>query len=108
MRRANLRDCPTVLPLLLVAATLVAYQPVWHAGFVWDDDAYVTQNPTLRDLDGLRRIWFQVGAVPQYYPLVHTVFWVESRVWGFAPVGYHVVNVVLHALAAILLAQMLL
>ena len=37
------------LGLLLLAATLMAYQPVWHAGFVWDDDNYVTQNRTLQD-----------------------------------------------------------
>jgi len=97
-----------LLSLLLIAVTLVAYQPVWHAGFVWDDDLYVTQNAALRDLDGLWRIWFQVGAVPQYYPLVYTVFWVEYHLWGLQPAGYHAVNVLLHALAALLLAQALL
>jgi hypothetical protein len=97
-----------LLPILLIAATLVAYQRVWHAGFIWDDDFYVTQNPTLRDLAGLGRIWFQVGAVPQYYPLVHTVFWLEYHLWGLDPVGYHVVNVLLHGLAAVLLARVLL
>ncbi len=97
-----------LLPALLIAATLLAYQPVWNAGFIWDDDDYVTQNQTLRDLDGLRRIWFEVGAVPQYYPLVHTVFWVEYHLWGLHPLGYHLVNVLLHALAAILLARLLL
>lgn len=94
--------------MILVAATLVAYQPVWNAGFIWDDDDYVTQNPTLHDLNGLRRIWFEVGAVPQYYPMVHTVFWVEQHVWGYWAPGYHMVNLLLHALAAILLARVLL
>jgi tetratricopeptide (TPR) repeat protein len=96
------------LPVFLVAVTLLAYQPVWHAGFVWDDDYYVTQNPTLRDLKGLWRIWFQVGATPQYYPLVHSVFWLQYHAWGLQPLGYHIVNVLLHALAAILFARVLL
>lgn len=96
------------LAVLLVVATVVAYQPVWRAGFIWDDDDYVTQNMTLRDLDGLRRMWFEVGAVPQYYPLVHTVFWIEYHLWGLRPFGYHAVNVLLHAVAAILLARLLL
>ncbi len=94
-------------PWLLLAVTIVAYQPVWSAGFIWDDDAYVTQNPTLYDLNGLRRIWFEVGATPQYYPLVHTVFWIEQHLWGLQPLGYHVVNVLLHALAAVLLGVLL-
>jgi len=105
-RRAASRTL-VVLPLLLIVATLVAYQPIWHAGFIWDDDYHVTRNSTLHDLDGLWRIWFEVGAVPQYYPLVHTVFWVEYQLWGVQPMGYHVVNVVLHALAALLLARVL-
>jgi len=88
--------------LVLIAATFVVYLPVWHAGFIWDDDAHVTQNPTLRSLDGLRRIWFELGATPQYYPLVHTSFWVEYHLWGSEPFAYHLVNVVLHALNAIL------
>ncbi len=94
--------------MLLVAVTLIAYQPAWNAGFIWDDDDYVTQNATLHDLNGLRRIWFEVGAVPQYYPMVHTVFWVEQHLWGYWAPGYHMVNLLLHALAAILLARALL
>ena len=93
---------------LLVLVTLAAYYPALRGGFVWDDDAYVTQNPTLRDVEGLRRIWFELDAVPQYYPLVHTAFWVEYHLWGAHPLGYHVVNVLLHVLAAALLARILL
>jgi protein O-mannosyl-transferase len=96
------------LPGLLALVTLAAYAPALRAGFVWDDDAYVTQNQTLRDLDGLRRIWFELGAVPQYYPLVHSGFWVEHHLWGLDPLGYHLVNVLLHVLAAVLLARVLL
>ncbi|MGA3269102.1 MAG: tetratricopeptide repeat protein [Verrucomicrobiota bacterium] len=91
----------------LAAITLLAYLPVWHAGFIWDDDAYVTQNATLHDLAGLWRIWFQVGAVPQYYPLVHTTFWVEHHLWGLHPLGYHLDNVLLHVVGALLLACVL-
>src|SRR5690242_3670756 len=87
----------------LVLATLAAYSPALHAGFIWDDDVYVTHNETLRDLDGLRRIWSEIGAVPQYYPLVHSAFWVEYHLWGLDPGGYHLVNVLLHVLAAVLL-----
>jgi tetratricopeptide (TPR) repeat protein len=90
------------LALLLMVATLAVYQPVWQAGFIWDDDAHVTENTTLRTLDGLRRIWFERGATPQYYPLVHTSFWVEYHLWRLDPFGYHLINVLLQALNAIL------
>ncbi len=92
--------------LLLVAAILLFYQPVWHAGFIWDDDAHVT-NPQLRSLAGLARIWMQLGATQQYYPLVHSVFWVEHRLWGDWSPGYHLVNILVHAFAALLLVKVL-
>ena len=92
---------------LVIMATLCAYLPALQAGFVWDDDLYVTHNDTLRTFDGLRRIWFEIGAVPQYYPLVYTTFWIEYHLWGLAPSGYHLVNICLHAAAALLLALLL-
>jgi len=92
---------------LLVAMTLVAYRPVLDNGFIWDDDDYVIENPTLRSVDGLRRIWLDFGATPQYYPLVHSTFWVEYQLWQLDPAGYHLVNVLLHALAVVLLWRVL-
>jgi tetratricopeptide (TPR) repeat protein len=93
---------------LIILLTVLAYLPALRGGFIWDDDSYVTQNQTLRDLNGLRQIWFEVGATAQYYPLVHTTFWLEYHLWKLDPRGYHAVNVLLHALAAILLWRVLL
>ncbi len=87
----------------IVAVTVLAYGPALRAGFIWDDDIYVTDNHLLTDTDGLRRIWCEVGATPQYYPLVHTSFWIEHHLWGLAPAGYHATNVLLHAGGALLL-----
>ena len=92
---------------LLAIAVALAYLPVLAAGFIWDDDMYVVENTTLRDLSGLARIWFTPGATPQYYPAVFTSFWVEHHLWGLHPTGYHVVNVACHAAGAILLAVFL-
>ena len=90
----------------LIAATLLAYRPAWNGGLVWDDDAHVTA-PALRSVDGLRRIWFDPGATQQYYPLVHSAFWVLDKVSGQRTLGYHLVNIVLHATSAFLVALLL-
>jgi tetratricopeptide (TPR) repeat protein len=87
-------------------AALIAYWPVLRGGFIWDDDAHVTK-PVLRSLHGLWRIWFEMGATQQYYPVLHSAFWVEHRLWGDAPLGYHLLNVVLHATAACLFGLIL-
>jgi tetratricopeptide (TPR) repeat protein len=91
---------------LLVCVTFIVYFPAIRGGFVWDDDAHVTK-PELRSLHGLWRIWFEVGVTQQYYPLVHSVFWLEHRLWGDNPFGYHLVNILLHAFAACLVCLLL-
>ncbi len=93
--------------LLLLAITIVAYLPALGNGFIWDDDDYLTQNALLNEPGGLGRIWTEVGATPQYYPLVFTSFWIEHQLWGLSATGYHLTNVLLHALAAILLWRVL-
>jgi Flp pilus assembly protein TadD len=89
--------------VFFVFITVVAYIPTLSGGYIWDDNDHITENYTLRTGDGLRRIWFELGAVPQYYPMVHTSFWLEYHLWQLHPLGYHLVNVLLHALNAILL-----
>jgi tetratricopeptide (TPR) repeat protein len=92
---------------LLVVAVFLAYQPAWHAGFIWDDDVYVTQNPLLTAPDGLKRIWFSLNAPSQYFPLTYTTFRVERTFWGLNPAGYHGVNILLHAVNALLVWRLL-
>lgn len=87
---------------LLLGVTVLAYWPALHGSYVWDDDKYVTANWTLRSADGLKAIWLDPAASPQYYPLTLTTFWVEYHLWGLHPLGYHIVNVLLHATSAIL------
>jgi tetratricopeptide (TPR) repeat protein len=82
--------------------TFLAYQPVWHAGFIWDDDVYLTENPMLTETHGLRSIWFSTRHESQYFPLVYTTLRVERQLWGLNPLGYHLVNVLLHSLNALL------
>ena len=91
---------------LIFALTLLAYGPVFRAGFVWDDFGHVTRAD-LRSLAGLARIWFEPGATQQYYPMLHSAFWLEHTLWGDAAFGYHLVNVLLHATSACLLGTVL-
>src|SRR4051812_32483004 len=93
--------------LLLVAAVIMAYQPAWHAGFIWDDDKYITHNELLTAPDGLRRIWFSLDSPSQYFPLVYTMFRFERALWGLNPAPYHWVNILLHAANALLLWRLL-
>jgi len=92
---------------LIVAMTMAAYFPALNAGFIWDDDRYVTNNPLLTAPDGLRRIWFSLDSPSQYFPLTYTSFRIERALWGLRPFGYHLTNLLLHIANALLLWRLL-
>ena len=90
--------------LALAALAVGCYLPALSAGFVWDDEVF-TDVAAIRDWGGLWRIWFSPSEIENeghYWPLVYTSFWLEHKLWGFAPAGYHAVNVLLHAANALL------
>jgi tetratricopeptide (TPR) repeat protein len=106
-------DLPPVLRLvgavaLIAGLCFIAYAPSLQGGYVWDDDYYVYENPALTSFVGLQQIWFDIlrdpadYILPQYYPLTHTSFWIEYRLWGLNPTGYHLVNLALHIGSALL------
>ncbi len=88
-----------VAAVAVAAALAIAYQPALHGVFLWDDVAHLPEPP-LRTTAGLWRILFEPGASQQYYPVLFGTFWLEYRLWGDATLGYHVVNVVMHGIAA--------
>ena len=98
--------------LALGVLVAVSYAPamLW-GGFVWDDRV-ITEAPPIRDAGGLWSIWFSPSDLEfwegHYWPLVYTTFWLEHKLWGFAPAGYHAVNVLLHAVNTVLLWRLLL
>ena len=92
--------------MALLPLCLAACWPALGGTFLWDDSGHVTR-PDLQSWAGLFRIWFEIGATQQYYPVLHSAFWLEHHLWGEAPLGYHLLNVGLHATAATQLAVLL-
>ncbi len=90
---------------ILVACVIATYAPVWWAGFIWDDDAYITGNPVVVGPLGLKEIWTTKAA--DICPLTITSFWVEHIFWRLNPLPFHLVNVFLHGLNAIFLWRVL-
>ena len=93
--------------LFLFFLTIVVYLPAMHGDFVCDDEIYIKSNPLLQTADGLKLIWTNIKATPQYYPLTFTTFWAEFQVWRLWTTGYHLTNVLLHAVNATLLWTLL-
>ncbi len=98
---------PRWILLGLLLLVVFSYAPALDAGFVWDDDANVTENHALRSARGLANLWFRPGTTTQYYPLVYTTMWVEYQLFGLEPRVYHVINLLLHALSTLVLWRLL-
>jgi len=93
------------LTFLLIALVCVGYARVFNAGFIWDDESHLTQNPCIVGPLGLKEVWTTARAV--YYPLVLTTFWALHKLAGLTPWPYHLLNVILHAGSAVLLWKVL-
>ena len=91
--------------VILVAGT-IAFAPALRGDWVWDDDAEIVQNAVIKDPGGLGKIWRGEG-LTDYFPLKSTVQWVQWRLWQDARVGYHVTNLALHLISALLVWRVL-
>jgi tetratricopeptide (TPR) repeat protein len=92
--------------IFLVAAVIAVYFPALAGGMLLDDDLHVTA-PKLRSLAGLWQIWTDTGVTQQYYPVLHTAFWLEHRLWGDSLPCYHLLNILLHSTASILVVPLM-
>jgi tetratricopeptide (TPR) repeat protein len=97
---------PILGAVFIFLLTLLVYVPALRGGFLWDDDTLLTENRLIKAQDGLSRLWWSTEAW-DYYPVTWTSFWLEWRLWGLNPTGYHVTNILLHALGAALIWQAL-
>jgi protein O-mannosyl-transferase len=93
-----------MVPLLVGVLTFVVFLPALRNGFVsWDDDKNFLNNPHYRGLGGANLHWmwttFRLG---HYVPLSWMTLGFDYVVWKMDPVGYHLTNIILHSLNAVL------
>jgi protein O-mannosyl-transferase len=101
-----LRQLPPAVGLLVLC--VAAYWPLRWAGYIWDDDVWLTANPFVQHWSGLWYIWFVPrSTLSQYYPLIYTAFLLQFKMWGLNPLGYHLVNIILQAINSVLLWRIL-
>jgi tetratricopeptide (TPR) repeat protein len=88
--------------ILFVVVALAIYSPIFKATFIWDDDAMLWNNALMHAKNGLSQIWFSTKQ-SDYFPMTYSSLWLEWRMWGMNAKGYHVTNVLLHAVSGFIL-----
>ena len=96
---------PLLLACLIVLLTIVIYVPAMQGKFIWDDNNHLYDNLLTRE-NGLYRSWFTTENW-NYWPLTWTVLWVGWQLWGLDPLGYHAINILLHAVVSLLIWRIL-
>ena len=107
---ARRRGIGIAIGVALILGIALIYAPVRGAGFFYlDDDFYVTANPFVRDgltIAGLGHAFFGThGAL--WMPLAFASHMIDVSLFGLSPAGPHVVNVIIHAVNALLLLALL-
>lgn len=89
---------------LLAAATLLVYLPALRFPFLsWDDDVNVLRNAGL-DFTPAGLTWMFTGSLlGHWHPLTWLSLAFDKALYGGAPWGFHLTNVLLHAASAVLL-----
>jgi tetratricopeptide (TPR) repeat protein len=90
----------------MVGTVLWIYAPAFHGGWIWDDAPYLADHLHLHDPAGW---WWKTWIAPDadYYPLEATILTVQWHFWHNDTLGYHLTNVVLHILSALLVWRLL-
>jgi tetratricopeptide (TPR) repeat protein len=87
---------------IIALAAFLAYLPSINGGFVLDDDLLLAKNELIKASDGLCKLWCTTESL-EYYPVSYSTHWIEWRLWGKNPTGYHVTNLILHVVEALLI-----
>ena len=90
----------------IAGATLLIFSPSLKNGFVWEDTLNLLENPGWWEFD-IRR-WFKSFVAGDYKPLVWASYSLDYLFWGLNPFGFHLSNLLFHALNAILLYPIIL
>ena len=107
-RMANVRLPVWLRPALLAAAVVIAYAPALRAPFVFDDDAAVVRNPTIRDFWSWEIFRPPAdGGTTTGRPLVNASFALDHALWGLNPAGFRATNILIHLAATLTLFQLM-
>lgn len=102
---------PRLSYLLIAAVSIGVFLNSLHSGFVYDDIGVIEENYFIRSLQNIPRIfskeYFHLSGELSYRPVVTLSYFVDYAVWHLNPFGYHLTNVILHAINSILLYSLL-
>lgn len=87
--------------LIIVVAVLIGYSNSFHVPFVFDDHANIVDNPIIKDLDNFTSGGKGYQSTPRRF-IGYLTFALNYHFGGLDVTGYHIVNLAIHCLNAVL------
>jgi hypothetical protein len=109
-----------LFPFILFIVAIIAGLPSLKYDFFADDSILIIENPDIRSLEGVVSLYtkdffakplvgVQVKSEIGYYrPVTKTTFALDWKIWERNPLGYHLTNVLIHALICLLIFLLML
>ncbi len=102
----------------MIAVNLALFLPSMQGDFLWDDRFFVSENPSLLGPHFLQRFLtspfggfsgqdensVQLDRAMQFYrPVTSLSYWIDLKIWGLNPAGFHLTNIIIQILNCLLL-----
>lgn len=113
----------SILILILITVNLAAFLPSMNGDFLWDDKYFISENPNILSKGFLKSFLItpfggtigtdensiRLERLMQFYrPLTSLSYWLDCKIWGFNPAGFHLTNILLQIANTLILCFILL
>src|SRR3989339_224459 len=96
-----------IIPLIIIIAlSVITYLNCLPNQFVYDDSSTIVENKLIKDWGNFNALfthdYFKLSGELTYRPIVTLSYFIDYSIWHMNPMGYHLVNVVLHVVNVVL------
>src|SRR3989338_2023301 len=92
---------------LILLISIAIYSNTLKNGFVYDDEFTVVNNTLIKNFSNLSKLftkeYFTTSAEMSYRPVVTFTYFIDYALYGLKPWGYHLTNLILHAINGVIL-----
>jgi len=92
---------------LILIISIAIYSNTLKNGFVYDDEFTIVNNTLIKNFSNISKLftkeYFTTSAEMSYRPVVTSTYFIDYALYGLKPWGYHLTNLILHAINGVIL-----
>src|SRR3989337_4426990 len=92
---------------LILLISIAIYSNTLKNGFVYDDEFTIVNNTLIKNFSNISKLftkeYFSTSGEMSYRPVVTLTYFLDYALYGIKPWGYHLTNLLLHAMNGVIL-----